>query len=200
MKTLPTHRLDINTADGHYDQIIWHLARYKFARGFIKPSDLVLDIACGTGYGVRFLGDFCKYIVGGDNNQETIAEASKRYAGENREFKKMNIKSIEGEYDIIICFETIEHISHDDAPWAMASIKKALKKDGFLIMSTPKKLSRNRLSVNRVESHLYEYSYEEFYQMLSKYFLRPIIFTQSDEIISMGNPRTCWTFIGVCNG
>lgn len=200
MKTIPHHRLDICTADGHYDQILWHLARYKFAKGFIKPTDSVLDIASGTGYGVRFLSDFCDSIIGGDNDQDTILNASKNYAGENRAFKKMDIKSINGEYDVITCFETIEHISYEDALLALTSMKKCLKKKGVLILSTPKKLPYNIKSINRIESHLKEYSYEEFYSILSKYFIRPIIFTQSDEIISMGNPKICWSFIGVCHG
>lgn len=200
MKTIPHFRLDFKTAEGHLDQVLWHLARYKFARGFMKPTDSVLDIACGTGYGVRFLSDFCESIVGGDNDEETLLEASKKYGGENREFKKMDIKSTEGAYDIITCFETIEHISYEDGLLALDSMKRSLKEDGLLIISTPKKLLVEKISENRTESHLHEYSYEEFYSTLSIYFTRPMIFTQSDEIISMGNLSTCWTFIGVCNG
>lgn len=201
MKTIPLHsKLNINTADGHYDHVLWHLARYKFARGFIKATDSVLDIACGTGYGVRFLSDFCDTIVGGDVDEKTLLEASNRYGGENREFINMDIKSIEGKYDIITCFETIEHISLEDALKALGSIKSALKKGGLMVISTPKKIVKNELSVNRLEGHLHEYQFNEFYSTLSQYFVRPIIFTQSDEIISMGNPKTCWTFIGVCYG
>lgn len=201
MKTIPFNsKLNIKTADGHFDHVIWHLTRYKFARGFIKPTDSVLDIACGTGYGVRFLSDYCKSIVGADIDEKTLSEASKEYGGENREFKKMDIKSIEGQYDIVTCFETIEHISYEDALLALPSLKASLKKDGVLILSTPKKLSLNELSQNRLEGHLHEYSYKKFYETLSDYFIRPIIFTQSDEIISMGNKKACWTFIGVCYG
>lgn len=201
MKTIPqSSRLDIDHANGHLEHIIWHLMRYKFARGFIKSTDSVLEIACGTGYGVRFLSDYCKYIVGADIDEETLSKASKEYGGENRDFEKMDIKFIEDQYDIITCFETIEHMSYEDALSALTSIRKSLKKDGILIISTPKKLPENELSQNRIEGHLHEYFYEDFYGILSKFFKRPIIFTQSDEIISMGNPKTCWTFIGVCYG
>lgn len=201
MRTIPLHsKLCINAADGHYDHVLWHLARYKFARGFIRSSDSVLDIACGTGYGVRFLSDYCDTIIGGDIDDRTLVEASKKYGGENRDFVNMDIKDIKGEYDIITCFETIEHISLDDALKAFESIKNALKDGGLMIISTPKKIPTDELSLNRLEGHLHEYQYKEFNSILSKYFMRPIIFTQSDEIISMGNPKTCWTFIGVCYG
>lgn len=201
MKTIPSNsRLDIKTADGHFDHVIWHLMRYKFARGFIKSTDFVLDIACGAGYGTRFLSDYCKFIIGADIDEKVLIGASKKYGGENRKFKKMDIKSIEGKYDVITCFETIEHISFEDGLLALSSLRRSLKKGGILILSTPKKLPVNERSQNRLDGHLYEYTYKEIYAILSDHFIRPVIFTQSDEIISIGNTKTCWTFIGVCYG
>jgi 2-polyprenyl-3-methyl-5-hydroxy-6-metoxy-1,4-benzoquinol methylase len=192
------HRIDIPNGAAYYPQIIWHLMRYKFVRGFVKPTDDVLDIACGTGYGTRLISDYCKSIIGVDNDEETIEYAEKIYGGENRTFKVGEVLEVSGKYDIIICYETIEHISRGDGLKAMQRFKDCLKSNGVLFVSTPKKLPVEECSPNRIESHLYEYDLEEFQALLNKYFERPILFSQTDEIITIGNLKAVWTFIGVC--
>lgn len=54
-----------------------HLYRYIFAKEFIKDK-VVLDVACGTGYGTEFLNENkAKIVIGADISFETISYAKK---------------------------------------------------------------------------------------------------------------------------
>lgn len=198
MLTTPSHRIDIFNGAGYYPQIIWHLMRYKFVRGFVKPTDDILDIASGTGYGSRLISDYCNSVTGVDLDRDTVEYAKKMYGGENRTFIQGSILEITGKYDIVICFETIEHISKEAGILAMKRLKECLKPNGILFISTPKKLPKEELSANRIESHVFEYSLEDFQSLLGMFFERPVLFSQTDEIITIGNLRAVWTYIGVC--
>lgn len=199
MIELPSHRgIDIPNGAGYLPHIIYHLVRYKFVKGFLKSTDEILDIACGTGYGTRMLSDFCKHATGVDINSEIVDYATRNYGGENRKFYCGNILEIEGQYDIIVCYETIEHINEKEGLLAIANLKKCLTPNGLLFVSTPRKLPKKELSPGRLESHKYEYTYEKFKSLLDDFFERPIIFSQTDEVITIGNYKAVWTYIGVC--
>ena len=192
------HRIDILKGAAYYPQIIWHLMRYKFVRGFVKDTDNILDVACGTGYGTRLISDYCNSIDGVDFDEDTIRYANEIYGGDNRIFRVGNILEVTGTYDIIICFETIEHLSKEDGFKVIQRLKECLKPNGILFISTPKKLPIEECSPNRIESHLFEYTLEDFQELLNKYFERPVLFSQTDEIITIGNLKAVWTYIGVC--
>ena len=49
-----------------------HVARYQFAKPHVSNS-LVLDIACGTGYGLPILLTQARSVVGVDLDYETIS-------------------------------------------------------------------------------------------------------------------------------
>jgi len=198
MVTILHERMDIPKASGHFPAVIWHLVRYKFALGFIKETDHVLDCACGTGFGSRFMSDYCEKVTGIDIDPKAIARCEELYGGENREFKQMNALDINEKYDAIICYETLEHVSREDGIKLLTNYKSCLNKNGVMIISTPKKLPFNELSPNRIESHIYEYEYEEFNKLLCDFFPRPVIFSQTDEVITIGNKKAVWTYIGVC--
>jgi len=190
--------IDILNGSDCLPHIIYHLVRYKFVKGFLKPTDYVLDIACGTGYGTRMLSDFCRGVTGVDINPDTVAYAYKNYGGANRDFQQGDILNIKGQYDIIVCYETIEHVNKEEGLLAIENLKKCLKPKGLLFISTPKKLPKEELSKGRSECHLYEYTYEDFSALLGNFFERPVIFSQTDEIITIGNYKAVWTYIGVC--
>ena len=117
-----------------------HLHRYKFASEFVKDK-IVLDLACGEGYGSDILAAQAKKVIGIDIDEPTIKHARTKYLKENLEFKKSSITKVsinEGKlFDVIICFEALEHVDEQDK--VMAEAKRLLTDDGIIILSTPNK-------------------------------------------------------------
>jgi len=122
---------------------LWHIGRYVFALEFIKPDDLVLDIACGVGYGSYLLAKKgAKKVIGIDISKDAINYAKARYLDRtyNIEFlvgDATNMPINSSEIDVLVSFEAIEHIKNPDI--FLMGCERALKDHGTLILSTPNK-------------------------------------------------------------
>src|SRR5205085_7058452 len=78
--------------------------------------------------------------IGVDIDEVSVNHAAKKYAASNLEFKTGAVEKIPVEstsIDVVVSFETIEH--HDKHEEMMQEIKRILKEDGLLIISTPDK-------------------------------------------------------------
>jgi SAM-dependent methyltransferase len=114
-----------------------HLARYRFASRFVRGKS-VLDIACGVGYGSDLLSKAgASRVDGVDINEDVIAYARENYASESTRFLPGDIYTFSSpaRYDVIVSFETIEHV--DDYGKALANIFRLLSDSGRLIISSP---------------------------------------------------------------
>lgn len=117
-----------------------HIRRYEFAAQFVRNKN-VLDIACGTGYGSKLLAEAgALSVVGVDISIELVDYAKSNYQLKNLSFVKGDICRFENKskFDIIICFETIEHIQNYKA--ALKNLYGLLKKHGILFISSPNRL------------------------------------------------------------
>lgn len=116
-----------------------HMQRYVAIAPYVKGK-IVLDAACGAGYGSAILAEYAKLVIGIDIDHETIEQAKNNYHRSNIIFREMSITSMdfrEDEFDAIISFETIEHISEEDQHAFLKDTVRILKNDGFLAISTP---------------------------------------------------------------
>lgn len=110
-----------------------HVARYAMARGFIFPWETVLDAACCTGYGSKFIALNAKKVIGYDVDEGCIADAN-HDKPENCEFKVMDLDTCElPEVDVAVTLETIEHLA--EMPHFIAELKKKVRR--MIIVSTP---------------------------------------------------------------
>ena len=158
-------------------QRIWldHVTRYKLAGKYVKRKE-VLDISCGTGYGSRILYDSkAAKVIGADISSKTIDFARTKYEKNGLEFKVGNILDIdfpENYFDVITCFETIEHVQ--DQEKALMELQRVLKSEGLLFISSPnrKLTSPGKLISDHPDNpfHTKEYSTKEFVRILVKYF------------------------------
>ncbi len=149
----------------------WH--RYQYATLFVENWE-VLDIACGEGYGSYLLAKTAKRVVGIDISEEVVNQATSKYMLSNLLFKQGSIDSfpVEGEslFDAVISFETIEHVDHERQVAFMREVKRVLKPDGFLLVSTPNKLSYSDVPSYQNEFHEKEFYVDEFEGFLRSYF------------------------------
>ena len=149
---------------------IEHLHRYAFATELIKEKK-VLDIACGDGYGSNLMAKEANEVYGIDIDSKTINEAKVKYQKKNLSFVEGSIENIQlpaATFEAVVCFETIEHIDNHDK--AISEIKKILKPDGVLIISTPEKGNYTDKPGNRNPFHKKELTESEFVDLLKKYF------------------------------
>ncbi|KVF74418.1 hypothetical protein WS75_16265 [Burkholderia sp. FL-7-2-10-S1-D7] len=76
----------------------------------------------------------------------------------------------------MVSFETIEH--HDQHDEMMAEIKRVLRPDGFLIMSSPDKRVYSDIPGFSNPYHVKELTRDEFIDLLGRYFSRSAIYGQ----------------------
>jgi 2-polyprenyl-3-methyl-5-hydroxy-6-metoxy-1,4-benzoquinol methylase len=98
----------------------------------------VLDIACGTGYAAPlFMNANAEAYTGVDLGEKQINYATAKYGTDRVQYSVGDICKFHAHdhYDLIVCFETIEHVS--DYKGALNNLYKLLDKDGTLIVSSP---------------------------------------------------------------
>jgi ubiquinone/menaquinone biosynthesis C-methylase UbiE len=149
----------------------WH--RYMYSTLFCKDK-IVLDIACGEGYGSNLLSKYSKKVVGIDFSYDVINFASREYINNNLEFIVGSVTDIpikgKNIFDLIVSFETIEHINEKNQLRLLAEVKRLLKPGGILIISTPNKYLYTDVLKNKNEFHVKEFYLNEFNDFLKKYF------------------------------
>jgi ubiquinone/menaquinone biosynthesis C-methylase UbiE len=118
-----------------------HIHRYALSQNFVKDR-IVLDIACGEGYGAAMLAVPARSVIGVDIDTEAISHAKKTYSATNLRFTQGSCDAIplaDHSIDVVTSFETIEH--HDRHNEMIAEIKRVLKPDGYSIISSPNRLT-----------------------------------------------------------
>lgn len=111
--------------------------RYKFACRFVEGKT-VLDIACGVGDGSNIMAEFrASWVDGVDISKDVIEYAQSNYQVQNLSFHIRDISQFKpGKiYDVIIGFETIEHVEDHQA--VLLNLYSLLKEGGMLIISFP---------------------------------------------------------------
>lgn len=110
-----------------------HVVRYLIARGFIGKGDVVVDGACGYGYGSALLAEVAKKVYSFDHH-DIFQPQWKR---DNIEFKVVDLEK-ELEFpscDVFVSIETIEHL--DNPQYFLDRIAKATKR--IIVISSPDK-------------------------------------------------------------
>jgi SAM-dependent methyltransferase len=161
----------------HLDTEIHHLNRYNFVVPFVKDK-LVLDLACGCGYGTFLLATKgnAKLVIGVDLDEESIRYGNFRYKSKNIERIVFDATKFDykDRFDSIICFETIEHVS--DFELLVNNLHELLIDNGELYISTPINKETTRVLSNPY--HVIEWSFYDFHKLFSKKFTIDDIYIQ----------------------
>jgi len=160
--------------------MIEHLHRYAIASQNCSGK-IVLDIASGEGYGSALLASVALKVTGVDIDGETVRLANEKYAAgrSNLEFVRGSADAIPADaaaFDVVVSFETIEH--HDKHEEMMSEIKRVLKPEGLLIISSPDKLYYSDKPGTKNPFHIKELYKEEFRSLLNKHFKNVSLYRQ----------------------
>lgn len=91
-----------------------HVARYEWVAKNLPPESLVIDLACGVGYGTNIMANAGHRVLGVDKDKDALEYAHKNWNHKNAQFGKVDAEGLHaklGDFDAAVCFETIEHVS-----------------------------------------------------------------------------------------
>ena len=150
-----------------------HYGRYLLASRFVA-SKRVLDMPSGEGFGSFLLAQTARSVVGIDIDEKSLTHARSCYVHPGLEFylgdMTKDIAFPDGSFDIITCFEGIEHIDQESQQKAISEFKRLLTPDGMLFMSTPNRLVYSDAQNYHNPYHIHEFCFEEFCEFLSRIF------------------------------
>lgn len=150
-----------------------HYQRYNAVLNIVKGQK-VLDAACGAGYGTALMASVAEEVTGIDISSEAITFANHRYSDiSNAKYLEASIAELpfsDNTFDVIISFETIEHVEEELQNKFLKEIKRCLKDDGILVMSSPDKRTYSDLPDFHNEFHVKEFYFDEFDAFLHKEF------------------------------
>lgn len=180
----PRERISLDPSSPYWAE---HRSRYLFASTFAGDKE-VLDIACGSGMAFSILSPVARRVVGADISLEALLECRSHFETEAPVCQADGtvLPFADCTFDLVTSFETIEHVVDDDG--FVRELRRVLKADGELILSTPNALFTK--PVNGVPSnpfHMREYLPRELASLLEQHFSR----------VSVMRQRTTDTY-GIC--
>lgn len=118
-----------------------HRSRYRFASRYAQGR-VVLDAACGPGYGSKMLVDAgAPLVVAVDISWDAVREA-RATAGSDRTVVCVNDASQlalkPGSIDLVASFETLEHVERQED--FIDEVRRVLSPAGVFVVSTPNAL------------------------------------------------------------
>lgn len=161
-----------------HKQGIHHLARYTWATKILENvrGKNIIDIACGAGYGSYMLARSLPgcTVLGGDYDSSSIDYARQHYERANLNYtladivswKNLDTSESLGPVDLVISFDTIEHLLHREI--CLINIAEHLAEDGMLLLSTPVKEAP--ILNPGWEHHKLEYSHGFLKNLLKRLF------------------------------
>lgn len=155
----------------------WH--RYHFAQP-LAQGRRVLDAACGEGYGTALLAQRASHAIGVDLSEDVVSAARRRYGERaNLEFRAARCEATglpDGSVDVVVSFETIEHVPEPGA--LVREAARVLGPDGLFLVSTPNKAVYSDARDYRNPFHAHELERDEFERLLGASFERVAVFAQ----------------------
>ncbi|MDO3642233.1 bifunctional 2-polyprenyl-6-hydroxyphenol methylase/3-demethylubiquinol 3-O-methyltransferase UbiG [Mucilaginibacter sp. L3T2-6] len=158
-----------------------HIHRYIESARYIREGDVILDLACGSGYGADILSKVSNTkIYAGDIDPAAITACRKDWEHNTSiSFEIMDATSLpfkDAFFDVIVSLETIEHLI--EYRKMLSEFGRVVKPGGTVIISTPniKISSPDGNIINPF--HTQEFTYEELNDILRAEFATVDIYGQ----------------------
>jgi 2-polyprenyl-3-methyl-5-hydroxy-6-metoxy-1,4-benzoquinol methylase len=183
-------RLEIDYSLGAMDALV-SLARYTFVTRTINDKRLnVLDFGCGSGYGTRVLKEHFQHVTSFDVYPDGYQPKNITVCQDIKEIRKQK-------YDVVTCFEVIEHMGKEDQEQLLEELHGLLTKNGTLFISTVRKMDPPPTE-NRRKEHVKELRFDELLSMCYEKFNNIYTFGQIDQVISTFYKDNHYHFVFIC--
>ncbi|GAA2334141.1 hypothetical protein GCM10009854_07130 [Saccharopolyspora halophila] len=161
-------------------QVVYeHYHRYALAARFVRGKR-VLDLACGEGYGAALLAAEGAEVVGIDIDERTIEHARRNYPGADFRVGSITDPDLLADaapFDVVVCFEAIEHVEDHDA--VLALVKSKLTQDGLFFSSTPDTAVYSHDHGNENPFHVRELTAQQYHSLLEDNFRHVAVLKQN---------------------
>jgi ubiquinone/menaquinone biosynthesis C-methylase UbiE len=174
-----------------------HVHRYSEVVGYLAPTDSVLDLACGTGFGSDIIAQHTSgLVIGSDIAADAIKQCNDLWKRDNLRFEVLDGTALpysDKSFDKVVSFETIEHTTLYKK--MMNEFSRVLKDEGVAFISTP------NIRVNSPDGkilnpfHTQEFTYDELRIALESNFRMVNIFGQKYSRYDNGNVNKSGKFI-----
>lgn len=194
---------------GPYASYIWrtdpkHLgflfARYKFVSKLLAGKKKVLEIGCGDAIGTPLVAEVVQNVYCTDFEPLLIKDNQKRL----RHFKNVSFSLLDitkqhfsPKCDAAFSLDVIEHIPRNVEYKYIRNICRSLTADGIVIIGTPNINAQKYASKASKQGHVNLKSFNDFQEILKKYFINGFLFSMNDEIVHTGYYPMAHYLIGV---
>jgi len=148
-----------------------HYHRYSTVLDIVYGKD-VLDVASGEGYGSALISDVARTVTGVDMATDAIEHAVATYSDKKKlKFVQGSVTQLQfkdSSFDVVVSFETIEHLSEQEQ--MLSEIRRVLRDDGFLVLSSPNRPVYSEESGENNEFHVKELDFDELDALLKVQF------------------------------
>ncbi len=163
----------------HGEISLEHYHRYAATSEYVKDK-VVLDVACGEGYGSDLMALGAASVVGVDLSTEAVEHARQTYADRgNLRFLQASAIALpfpDSSFDVVVSFETIEHLAEQEQ--MLCELRRVLRPAGILMISSPNRPVYSEESGRHNEFHVKELDFSEFDSLLRSKFSRIRYFGQ----------------------
>ncbi|WP_175493150.1 methyltransferase domain-containing protein [Achromobacter sp. NFACC18-2] len=174
-----------------------HVGRYHFASKYVRPGDVVLDAACGLGYGTYTLKGLTagSSFRGIDGSASAIAYANTCYGQDqsiafSEGFLPECLHDIpDNSVDVVVCFETLEHVERPVD--LLKEFHRILSPGGRIISSVPNDWS-DETGEDPNPYHFHVYDLPKFTSQMEGYFDVEHLFGQTADRVKLANGKCEW--------
>lgn len=176
-----------------YSEFLLNTTRYAFAAQYVESQTVILDIACGTGYGIPFFSK-AKFLVAADISLDALKLSKNLHNNPSTSFVQCDAEHLpfkEASFDMITSFETIEHLNNPRA--FLSEIKSSAKHRGSIIISTPNREYKAAWVQNINPHHVREYSISDFRSLIGEFFENFEVYVQVPSVSQHIIDNIIWT-------
>lgn len=91
-----------------------HTSRYRWAAKLLPENSLIIDFACGIGYGANIMANAGHRVIAVDKDEEALAFGQEHWKHDSVQFAQGDAETLTGgaigDFDAAVCFETVEHV------------------------------------------------------------------------------------------